>query len=129
MKRHQIEFETTKGVQTIADILRKVKCDDIVKLETAEDPFGEDNGPVPDIAVLMCGKGTLSPPWGVQVIVTDLGKTRYVELVALGEDGMGDMMNIYAETGGGLLYYMRAKQRLSFSASRKQRDIIYEKLK
>lgn len=89
MKTDSISFNTTKSVREIANIIRNAASSmkaEITKLD--EDPFGGAGGRAPVIAVGMSGSNILgfgARGWGMQIYVTDLGSSRAVELIALGD--------------------------------------------
>lgn len=95
MKTDAIEFDTQKSIDQITSAIRSFNCN-VDRLES--DPLS--TGAKPAIAVLMWANrslaDTLKHPlwrqWGVQVIVTDLGNRRHIELVALGESALGAAM-------------------------------------
>lgn len=96
MKTDTISFKTNKGLQEIANIIRNYASSakaSITKLD--DDPFGGIGGQTPAIAVGLSGKNFLGfgqRGWGMQVYVTDMGSSRAVELVALG-DGIRQQMS------------------------------------
>ena len=116
MKTDVLDFTTQKTLQDIIYILRGFANDNnalVNKIE--EDAFGSDGE---DIAVLLTGKpGVLKGPgnWGVQVYVADLGNTRAVELIALGDSIGSQVMMGMART-------------VDLSQSIKKRDQIAEKM-
>lgn len=92
-----IQFDTKKDLQQIANILRAYGGQ-IEKLD-ANDPFGGLGGAQPDIAILVWGNlsfldglkhpfAAATSDWGVQVIVTNQGVSRHIELTAIGEKGL-----------------------------------------
>lgn len=95
VKTDSISFDTQKSVSEIANALRSLNCE-IQALN--DDPLS--SGPKPAIAVICMGKPSVSDSfkhpggatslWGVQVIVDELGNRRHVELVALGQNLMGN---------------------------------------
>lgn len=133
MKTDVIEFDTKKDVEQIANALRTFKCQ-MERLK--DDPLS--NGTPPAIAVVMCGKATMldafkhagagKSEWGVQVIVTDLGNRRHVELIALGESGVKQAFSAYRATGGGLFsgYGSLSNQYFNIRHSKDYRDRIAE---
>lgn len=95
VKTDQIEFDTQKDVNQITSILRSINC----RVESLdENPL--NNGPRPAIAVTLIGQPTFKDSlkhaggatslWGVEVVVTDLGDRRHIELTALGQSLMGN---------------------------------------
>lgn len=95
VKTDGIEFDTQKSVDQITSVIRSINC----QVERLNDnPL--DSGPRPALAVLLVGQpgftdkfkhaGGATSLWGVQVIVTDLGNRRHVELIALGQNLMGN---------------------------------------
>jgi len=104
MKSELIEFDTLKTIQQITGALRSFNCS-MSKLEDDDPLASVDGTPQPAIAILMHGKASVSDAfkhygagmseWGVQVIVYELGNKRHVELIALGESGMGSAMAGY----------------------------------
>ncbi|MDR1604317.1 MAG: hypothetical protein LBS10_05945 [Gracilibacteraceae bacterium] len=93
MKTDAIEFDTMKNLRQIVSTLQSGKW----AIEKLDDPFDNVGGSAPDIAVLISGRASVvdafkhfgagKSEWAVQVIVTDLGNTRHVEMIALGESG------------------------------------------
>lgn len=95
MKSDSIQFSTNKSIQECANIIRqaagKLKAN-MVKIN--DDPMGGLGGPEPAISVGLEGKNILgfgARGWGVQVFVTDMGNSRAVELIALGDGIMAQM--------------------------------------
>lgn len=138
MKTDSIEFDTQKTVQQITGILRSVKCN---MEQLNDDPLaGADGGPRPVIAILMAGKASFADAfrhfgagkseWGVQVVVYDLGNKRHIEMVALGESGMGAAWKAYSATGGGMFsgYGSMANQYFNIRHSKDHRDQIAQML-
>lgn len=131
MKTDAIEFDTQKTVQQITSALRTLQCQ-MNRLN--DDPLADaDGGPRPVIAVLMAGRASFSDAfkhygagrseWGVQVIVYDLGNKRHIELIALGESGMGASWRAYASGNSSL-----ANQYFNIRHSKDYRDRIAQML-
>ena len=95
MKTDAINFNTTKSVQEVVNIIRNAASSmkaEITKLD--EDPFGNIGGYVPAIAVGLSGSNILGfgpRGWGMHVYVTDLGSSCEIELIALGDGVMQKM--------------------------------------
>ena len=94
-KRDSIEFDTQKSVAEITNALRSLNCQ---MMRLNDDPLANGQGPA--IAVRCYGDpkftdkfkhvGGAVSVWGVDVIVTDLGNRRHVELDALGHSVWGN---------------------------------------
>lgn len=120
-----IEFDTQKTVQQITGALRSIKCQ-MDRLNN-DDPLAiADGGPQPIIAVVMTGNNTLFgmgvKEWGVQLITYELGNKRHVELIALGESGMGAAWRAHATGDRSMGRYCDMK------TSKKMRDQIAQML-
>lgn len=120
-----IEFDTQKTVQQITGALRSIKCQ-MDRLNNDDPLATADGGPHPVIAVLMVGNDTLlgvgAKEWGVQAIVYELGNKRHVELIALGESGMGAGWRAYASGDNSMAKYC------DMNKSKKKRDEIAQML-
>ena len=120
-----IEFDTQKTVQQITSALRSIKCQ--MDRLNSDDPLADaDGGPKPVIAVLMVGNDTLfgmgAKEWGVQVVAYELGNKRHIELIALGESGMGASWRAYATGDSSMARHCDMKQ------SKMKRDQIAQML-
>ncbi len=95
VKSDSIEFDTQKDINQIRNALSSLRCQ---AQALNDNPLA--GGPQPALAVLLVGEpsftdkfkhaGGATSVWGVQVVVTDLGNRRHVELVALGQNLMGN---------------------------------------
>lgn len=97
MKTDMIIFKTAKSLSEISNGLRAAASKLRANMDSAQlAPFGYVGIHPADISVALSGPNfILGGPrrWGVQVLVTDLGREREVEMIAVGDNFSGKLMN------------------------------------
>lgn len=108
MKTETIIITTTKTLMEISRNLRSVASHLRADISSAESaPFGNVGIRLADISICLSGSNSiLGGPrkWGVQVLVTDTGRIREVELIAVGDNllnivSLGSYCNAFFQLG------------------------------
>lgn len=116
MKFDSYTFQTSRNLAAIIDIIKTASYEFKANIDKLDDPFSGLGNYSPDVAVIMTGKNRLGAGprgWGMQIYVTDLGNSRSVELIALGD---------------GILHKMSGGDFFDLGLSKKFRDKLERKI-